>query len=120
MAFQLTAGNVDKTVTFLANHLRGKLDSIKGNITLSLLQTLVQQSLQLIPNTKNELVFIYSKFLLYKSGLSEYIFVKLQNKYQIGHTRHLNLARFLVSLLASLSAYFLKINKPSLNKNFVK
>src|SRR5512145_2661170 len=80
-----------------------------------------EQGLQLITkvkkNMKNKLIPIFDKILLRKRALSETVNDKLKNICQIEHTRHRNVANFVVNLLAALVAYSYQEKKPSLNLN---
>jgi hypothetical protein len=120
MAFKLTAGNVDdrQPVSFLAQHLTGKLVGDKGYISHPLFVTLFQQGLQLITkikkNMKNKLMNIKDKLFLQKRGLIECVNDQLKNKCHIEHSRHRSVYGFIVNLLAAISAYALQNKKPSL------
>lgn len=123
LAVMITPGNVDdrKPVPRFARRLFGKLFGDRGYISKELFAQLWEQGLQLITkvkkNMKNKLIPMLDKILLRKRALSETVNDQLKNICQIEHTRHRNVANFVVNLLAALVAYSYQEKKPSLNLN---
>ena len=66
-------------------------------------------------NTKNKLMLLSDKLLLCRRGIIESVNDQLKNICQIEHSRHRSPWNFAVNIAAALTAYCLKLNKPSLN-----
>jgi hypothetical protein len=121
LAFQVTPGNTDdrKPVPHLVKGLTGKLFGDRGYISQKLVETLLEQDLQLITKLrkgmKNKLLPLADKLLLRKRALIETINDQLKNISQIEHTRHRSMINWMVNLLAGLVAYTHQPKKPSLN-----
>ncbi len=120
LAFRLTPANVDdrEPVPELTCGLVGKLFGDRGYISKVLLETLLEDGLQLITpirkNMKNRLLLLFDKLLLRKRALIETVNDQLKNISQIEHTRHRSVANFMVNLVAGLTAYTHQPHKPSL------
>jgi hypothetical protein len=120
----LTPGNIDdrKPVSQLAKRLFGKLVGDKGYISRKL-QDELRQTFQvhlitkLHRNMKNQLMPLADRVLLRKRAIIETIIDQLKNISQIEHSRHRNMANFLVNLLCGLIAYCHQPKKPSLHLN---
>lgn len=121
LAFRLTPANVDDRapVPELTRGLVGKLVGDRGYLSKVLLETLLDEGLQLITsirrNMKNRLLPLLDKLLLRKRALIETVNDQLKNISQIEHTRHRSVANFMVNLVAGLIAYTHQPRKPSLN-----
>ena len=121
LAFRLTPANVDDRtpVPELTRGLVGKIVGDRGYISKVLLETLLEEGLQLITsirkNMKNRLLPLFDKVLLRKRALIETVNDQLKNISQIEHTRHRSVANFMVNLVAGLIAYTHQPRKPSLN-----
>lgn len=121
LAFTLTAGNVDdrKPVPTLVKALFGKLFGDKGYLSQPLLETLLEQGLQLITgiraNMKNRLMLMRDKLLLRKRYIIETINDQLKNQSQIEHSRHRSPVNFVVNVVAGLIAYMWQPKKPAIH-----
>jgi len=120
LSFHLTAGNVDdrKPVPSLCEKVWGKLFGDKGYLSQPLTEILSKIHLKLITpvkkNMKPKPMNDEEKVLLRKRNIIETINDQLKNISNIEHSRHRSPNNFLINLLAGLSAYMLKPNKPSL------
>lgn len=121
MSFKITPANVDdrKPVPQLTKSLTGKLFGDKGYVSQPLFDKLLDQGLQLVTrikkNMKNKLMPIIDKLLLRKRGIIETVNDQLKNLSQVEHSRHRSIGNFAVNILGALTAYVLKLKKPSLN-----
>ena len=121
LAFQITPGNTDdrQPVPRLVKGLTGKLFGDRGYISQKLVETLLEQNLQLITKLRktmrNKLLPLADKLLLRKRALIETINDQLKNISQIEHTRHRSGVNAMVNLLAGLVAYTHQPKKPSLD-----
>lgn len=123
ISWSITRGHVDdrRPVPTLVKNVKGKLFGDKGYISQPLFKQLFLQGTQLITtlrsNMKNRLIPLIDRILLRKRFIIETINDQLKNISQIEHSRHRSPLNFLVNLIAALSAYQLKPEKPSLKFN---
>lgn len=121
VGMRLTPGNVDdrKPVAEMVKRLWGGLYGDKGYLSKTLTEVLAQQGLQLITkvkkNMKEKLMPLFDKLMLRKRAVVESVFDQLKNISQIEHSRHRSVTNFLVNVLAGLTAYTFREQKPSLN-----
>jgi hypothetical protein len=120
VAVKITPGNVDERTVLdeLTRHLKGSLYADKVYISQPLFKTLYQRGLKLITgikrNMKNYLMPMIEKIMLRKRFLIETIFDVLKIHMNLSHTRHRSPTNACVNILACLTAYQFKENKPSM------
>jgi Transposase DDE domain len=120
MAITITTGNVDDRtpVLDLVQEMFGKLFGDRGYISAKLTKKLADKGIQLVTrikkNMKNILMHLEDKMLLYRRCLIETIFSKLKLFSKLWHSRHRSMDNAFTHLLASVIAYQLNPNKPSL------
>lgn len=127
VAFDITSGNISdnnqKLLAKLTQDLFGKLFGDKGYISNpKFLEKLLARGLQLFTrlrsNMQNKLISLLDKSLLNHRGIIESTGNILKNTFSLEHTRHRSPANFLTHLLAGLTAYVFKPEKPSITKKF--
>ena len=120
LSFSFTAGNTNdrKPVPELCKDLFGKLFGDKGYLSKKLFEDLFANGVQLITNIKsnmkNKLIPIFDKLVLRKRFIIETIFDLLKNEFHLEHSRHRSPKNFIVNILAVLTAYCLRDQKPSI------
>lgn len=120
VSFKLTPGNVNdrKPVHEILQGVFGNVYADKGYISHKLFHELFEKGIKLITglkkNMKNKLVHLYESFFLRKRSLIESVNNLLKNDHQILHHRHRSVWGFLTNVMASITAYSMRKNKPSL------
>ena len=71
-------------------------------------------------NMKGHIMELKDKLLLRKRAVIETINDELKNLYQIKHTRHRSVSKFIMNVLGALIAYSFFPKKPSLNLEKIK
>lgn len=124
VALTITSGDADdrKPVPNLVKNIFGKLIGDKGYLSAKLTAELADKGINLITrvrkNMKNILMTMEDKMLLYKRCIIESIYSKLKLFDKLWHSRHRSVENGFTHMIASLIAYQLDPNKPSL-KNFI-
>lgn len=119
VAVKITPGNVDERSILdeITRHLKGNIFADKGFISKELFKALYQRGLKLITgirrNMKNYLMPLIEKILLRKRFLIETIFDILKIHMNLSHTRHRSPTNCCVNILACLTAYQFRDNKPA-------
>lgn len=119
VAVKITPGNIDERTVLdeMTRHLKGSLFADKGFISHELFKNLYQRGLKLITgirrNMKNYLMSLVEKLLLRKRFLIETIFHVLKVHMNLSHTRHRSPTNCCVNILACLTAYQFRENKPA-------
>lgn len=120
--FLITPGNVSDNnpniIDTLTKGLYGKLFGDKGYLSKKIFLKLFDKGITLYTklkkNMKNILMDLTDKILLRKRGLIESVGNLLKNKCQLEHTRHRSINGFWINLMATISAYNFRKNKPSI------
>ena len=113
LAVRLTLDNIDdhKPIAATTKNLFGKLLGIRAISRRHSLKSYYERGLNLSPryaktkNMKGQLMLLSDRLLLRKHVIIETIIDRLENIFQIKHTRHRSPANFAVNLLAGLIAY---------------
>lgn len=121
LACPLTPGNVDdrRPVPQLAQDLFGKLIGDKGFLSQALVETLLQQSVELLTplkrTMKQRLVRLTNKLLVRKRVIIETITDPLKTFSQVEQSHHRSPANFLVNVVCALIAYCHQPKQPALH-----
>lgn len=119
MALKVTSGNGDERTVLddMTRHLKGTMLADKGFISQDLFQKLYQRGLKLITgirrNMENYLMPMIEKILLRKRFIIETVFDILKIHMNLSHTRHRSPVNACVNILACLTAYQWRRNKPA-------
>ena len=121
VSFKLTSGNISdkKPVHDLLKDVFGNVYADKGYISKKLFTELFERGIKLVTaikkNMKNKLICMYESLFLRKRSLIESVNNLLKNDHQILHHRHRSIWGFLTNVMASITAYSMRKNKPSLS-----
>lgn len=126
MSFTFSSGNkadansaIVKTLT--KNLKEGKLFADAGYVSKKLLEELMENGIRLFykfrRNMKNKLIEKGDKWLLKRRTIVETSFDLLKNIFDLWNTRHRSIDNAFNNALASLAAYNLLENKPSIKNN---
>ena len=120
MAVKITPGNVSdlSVLTDITKNLKGKCYADKGYIGKNVFSKLWNQGLHLIhgirSNMNNYLMPFIDKMLLRKRFLIETVFGILKTDMNIEHSRHRSPINAFINIMACLTAYCYKTNKPAI------
>jgi hypothetical protein len=120
MGVRITTGNTDDRAALkdMVKDLKGKIYADKGYIGNNIFNELWKKGLQLITgirkNMKNYLMPLHDKIMLKKRFIIETIFGVLKTDFNLEYTRHRNPINAFVNILACLTAYIYKSNKPAI------
>jgi hypothetical protein len=122
MAIKVTSGNTDdrSVLDEITKHLQGKVFGDKGYISKSLVAKLWQRGLHLITgikrNMKNYLMPVIDKLMLRGRFIVESVFNIMKNNMNLEHSRHRSSINFCINILACITAYSFRENKPAWKK----
>ncbi|CAL7959951.1 hypothetical protein MIDIC_170016 [Alphaproteobacteria bacterium] len=125
VSIRITPGNVDdrKPVLTMVKGLWGKLFGDKGYISKKLTTQLLDQDLLLITrlkkNTKNKLLLLQDKFLLYKRTIVETIFDKPKQFQRLWHHRFRSVENAYFNPISCLILYQLSHYKPTISTTII-
>lgn len=118
-ALNLSTGNIDdrKPVAQMTNGLTGLLVGDKGYISKNLFQKLFEKGIKLVTNIKkgmkSSIRSAQESLSINKRFIIETVFSILKGRLDLVHSRHRSKENFLVHILAVLTTYQLRPNKPS-------